>query len=43
MDLSIPQKNLNSCPECGNKNLISDDTRGEVVCNDCGLVLIRDS
>lgn len=39
MDLSIPQKNLNSCPECGNKNLISDDTRGEVVCNDCGLVL----
>ena len=39
MDLSIPQKNLNLCPECGNKNLISDDTRGEIICNDCGLVL----
>ncbi|MFX1280340.1 MAG: transcription initiation factor IIB [Promethearchaeota archaeon] len=38
-DLSIPQKNLNSCPECGNKSLICDDTRGEIVCNDCGLVL----
>ena len=35
----MPQKNLNLCPECGNKNLISDETRGEIVCNDCGLVL----
>jgi transcription initiation factor TFIIB len=35
----MAQKNLNLCPECGNKNLISDDTRGEIVCNDCGLVL----
>ncbi|MHA1932995.1 MAG: transcription initiation factor IIB, partial [Promethearchaeota archaeon] len=41
VDLSIPQKNFNLCPECGNKNLISDDTRGEIVCNDCGLVLTQ--
>ena len=30
---------LNLCPECGNNNLISDDSRGEIVCNFCGLVL----
>ena len=41
MDLSKPQKNFNLCPECGNKNLISDDARGEIVCNDCGLVLTQ--
>jgi transcription initiation factor TFIIB len=37
----MSQKNLNFCPECGNKNLISDDSRGEIVCNVCGLVLIQ--
>ena len=30
---------LNLCPECGNNNLISDDSRGEISCNFCGLVL----
>ena len=39
MDLSLPQNNLNLCPECGNNNLVSDEARGEVVCNFCGLVL----
>ncbi len=39
MDLSVPQNNINLCPECGNTNLISDDSRGEIVCNVCGLVL----
>ena len=29
----------NLCPECGNNNLISDDSRGEIICNFCGLVL----
>ncbi len=33
------QNNLNLCPECGNTNLISDSTRGELICNVCGLVL----
>ncbi len=35
----MPQNNLNLCPECGNTNLISDTSRGEIVCNVCGLVL----
>jgi transcription initiation factor TFIIB len=39
LDLSLPQNNLNLCPECGNNNLVSDEARGEVVCNFCGLVL----
>ncbi|MHA1438333.1 MAG: transcription initiation factor IIB [Promethearchaeota archaeon] len=29
----------NLCPECGNINLISDESRGEIICNMCGLVL----
>jgi transcription initiation factor TFIIB len=39
LDLSTQQNILNSCPECGNNNLISDDARGEIVCVVCGLVL----
>ena len=39
MNLLSPQKNLNYCSECGNKNLISDESRGEIICNVCGLVL----
>jgi len=35
----MQQNILNSCPECGNNNLISDDARGEIVCVVCGLVL----
>jgi transcription initiation factor TFIIB len=35
----MQQNILNSCPECGNKNLISDDARGEIICVVCGLVL----
>ena len=27
------------CPECGGRNLTRDETRGEVTCDDCGLVL----
>ena len=30
------------CPECGCRNLDHDDTRGEVVCADCGLVIEDD-
>jgi len=43
LDLSLPQNNLNLCPECGNNNLVSDEARGEVVCNFCGLVLSQRS
>lgn len=35
----MQQNILNSCPECGNNNLISDDARGEIICMVCGLVL----
>ena len=27
------------CGDCGSRNLTRDETRGEVVCDDCGLVL----
>jgi len=27
------------CPECNSINLVYDDQRGEVTCNDCGLVI----
>ena len=27
------------CQECGSRSLSRDETRGEVVCDDCGLVL----
>ncbi|MDP6905917.1 MAG: transcription initiation factor IIB [Candidatus Thermoplasmatota archaeon] len=27
------------CPECNSRNLERDETRGELVCQDCGLVL----
>ena len=35
----MSQDNSNLCPECGNTDLISDLSRGEVICNLCGLVL----
>ncbi len=35
----MSQMNSNFCPECGNNNLISDDSRGEIICNMCGLVI----
>jgi len=27
------------CPECGSRNIIQDGGSGEIVCNDCGLVV----
>ena len=27
------------CSDCGSRELTRDETRGEVVCEDCGLVL----
>jgi transcription initiation factor TFIIB len=37
MTLSHTLKNI--CPECGSKDLVSDDGAGEVVCRRCGLVV----
>ncbi len=30
---------IKKCPECGSINLIYDEQRGEVICNDCGLLV----
>jgi transcription initiation factor TFIIB len=30
---------IKRCPECNSINLIYDEQRGEVICNDCGLVV----
>jgi transcription initiation factor TFIIB len=30
---------IKRCPECNSINLTYDDQRGEVICNDCGLVI----
>lgn len=27
------------CPECGSVNLTYDDQKGEIICNDCGLII----
>ena len=27
------------CPECGSVNLTYDDQKGEIVCNECGLII----
>ena len=37
----MSEKSSNLCPECGNKNVISDQSRGEIICNDCGLVITQ--
>ena len=30
---------IKRCPECNSINLTYDDQKGEVICNDCGLVI----
>ena len=30
------------CPECGSVSLVYDEQRGEVICNDCGLVIEKE-
>ena len=27
------------CTECASRNLVKDENRGELICQDCGLVL----
>lgn len=31
--------NIKRCPECNSANLIYDESRGEIVCGDCGLLV----
>ncbi len=35
----MSQNVTNICPECGKTTLISDNSRGEITCNQCGLVV----
>ncbi|MFP4217398.1 MAG: transcription initiation factor IIB [Salinarchaeum sp.] len=30
---------VRSCPECGSENLVKSSDRGELICEDCGLVI----
>ncbi len=30
---------IKRCPECGSSNLVYDESRGEVICGDCGLLV----
>jgi transcription initiation factor TFIIB len=30
---------VKKCPECGSINLTYDSQLGEIICNDCGLVI----
>jgi len=35
----MSSSNIKRCPECGSVNLTYDDQRGEIICNDCGLII----
>ncbi|MBD3196919.1 MAG: transcription initiation factor IIB [Candidatus Lokiarchaeota archaeon] len=37
----LSHDNSNLCPECGNSNLILDESRAELICYDCGLVITQ--
>ena len=39
--MSDPQvEDIVKCPECGSRDLDRDETRGEIVCSMCGLLLV---
>lgn len=35
------QRMVDTCPECGGRNLIHDYDTGETICGDCGLVILE--
>jgi len=37
--MAVDEDDVVKCPECASRNLEHDDNRGEVVCNQCGLVV----
>jgi ribosomal protein S27AE len=37
------QMEKNGCPQCGSLNLGTDGTNGEVVCSQCGLVIVENA
>ena len=40
--MKISTKEMRKCPECGGTQFLEDETRGEMVCARCGLVLKED-
>ena len=32
-------KNIQRCPECSSIHITNDDQKGEIICNDCGLLI----
>ncbi len=32
-------KNIQRCPECSSIHITHDDQKGEIICNDCGLLI----
>lgn len=37
------QTEKNECPQCGSPDLVTDGTNGEVVCSQCGLVVVENA
>jgi transcription initiation factor TFIIB len=35
----MPSENIKKCPDCESSNLIYDDSKGELVCGSCGLLI----
>lgn len=33
-----PREEMKTCSECGNNSFLTDKTRGEIVCRNCGIV-----
>jgi transcription initiation factor TFIIB len=40
--MKVVTKELRKCPECGGTQFIEDESRGEMICASCGLVLKED-
>ena len=38
-DETEDQEGVRACPECESENLVKDSDRGELICEDCGLVV----
>lgn len=39
MNIATQYERTDRCPECGSKSVVSDEVRGEVVCQECSCVL----
>jgi ribosomal protein S27AE len=39
IELTVRQRKIRRCPECGSTKLLIDDANKEVVCSDCGYVM----